>query len=173
MGDEEKGFIPSVDLDVAPDPLFAGLVHRGGRFVEQENRGISQNCPCQCHGLTLSAGKTVAPFSYGKIEPLRMTLYESIDPGDSDGLQKLAVSSPRVAEEDVLPKRSEKEDRILGDGADIPAQFRRIDLPDVRSVNEDRSLLGTVEPEQQPADGCLSRADPADEGNLLSLFYSE
>ena len=45
VGDHEQCFSLRNAFQVLPDALFARVVHRGGGFVEQQDRGIFQDGP--------------------------------------------------------------------------------------------------------------------------------
>ena len=102
-----------------------------------------------------------------------MHVGEGVHAPDAGGLDDFGIGRGRVSEEDVFPQGAEKEHRVLGDRADAPPEFRGVQLADVDAVDEDRSPLGAVKPQQEFSEGGLPRADAADQGDFFTFFDAE
>ena len=55
MSDEHDGPLSREALDRFLDQLFGFAVHGGHRFVEQQDRCVTQQCAGKCKPLTLPA----------------------------------------------------------------------------------------------------------------------
>ena len=85
------------------------------------------------------------------------------------GLGDLIVGGQGNAVADVFADAGGKDDRFLGDDADLPAQRIEGSAAEVDAVDQDASLGGIVKAREQGEEGGLARAVAADDGDALAL----
>ncbi|MNJ72803.1 hypothetical protein D3C77_695120 [compost metagenome] len=64
MGDQDHGLAFDNGLQTLLEALLTGVVHRAGRFVEQQNLRIEQQRTAKCDVLTLPSRKVLAALPY-------------------------------------------------------------------------------------------------------------
>src|SRR5690606_18341144 len=111
--------------------------------------------------LPLAARKSLAPLGQDHLVAFGMLTHEVVDAGGYGRAQDFLVRRAAAAGRDVLPHGTGKEPGTLQDRADVCAQVRRVDLADIRIVDEDRAAFRLIEAKDQARDRALARADAA------------
>lgn len=168
VGDEEQRPVFREYFEVVAHTFFARGVHRRGRLVEQQQRGIFQDGAGDSHRLPLSAGEVGAALADLHVEALRVVPHDDVDAADLHRLEQRLVGDVWIAHYEVVAQRPVEEHHLLRHDADGAAQLRGVNLAAVGAVYEDRPLCRAEELEDKLEDGALAGADGADDGDLLS-----
>lgn len=168
MSDEDEGFSRQHIRQARLEQRFGAVVHGAGRLVENEDRRTADQGASQRHGLALAARQQFATLADRRIEAERMPVAELVDTGDIRGAEQRRVVGMRRSGENVFAHRAVEQVDVLEQTADAPPQRRRVDLPQVRTVDQDGTALGLVEAEHEARHGTLARADAPDDTHTLT-----
>jgi hypothetical protein len=138
-------------------------VDRRGRLVEHQQSGFFEYRPRDDEPLALATGEPHAALADQRVVPVGEVLDELVDLRAAGRPLDRLVGRLEAPVPDVLPDRPEEEERLLTDVADGAPEARQRDLPDVPSVDSDRSLVGVVEPRQEFEERRLARAGRPDD----------
>ena len=131
-------------LDDAPhvalnDPL-ALVVERRGRLVENENARIGRERAGDGDALTLAAREVGAALLDHRVVALRQLVDELVGAGEAGDLDHPRARHRRIGEGDVLVNGAVEQQVLLQHDADVAAQPRRIDMAQIRAVEQDLPL---------------------------------
>ena len=167
MGDDDGGAVLHQPLErVLHHALALGVERRGG-LVEQQQRGLAQQGAGDRDALALAAGEPDAALAQRGGEAFGQAVEEFGGMGGFGRGAHLGVARLGPAVADVLRRGAGEDHRLLGHQADAPAQCGGIGLGDIDAVEQEPSLLGIVEAQQQLEDRRLAGARGADQRQLL------
>ena len=145
----------------------------GGGFVQNHHGGFVNNGAGKAQKLPLSGGEVVAPLPDHLVQALLQTADEFVCIHIPAGIPDHLVRDVLRPQEDVAANISGKEEHILEHLAEMAAEGRNFDLPDIDAVDENLSLLNVVIAADEGQDGGLAGAGGAHEGHRLTGFDLE
>ena len=146
---------------------LAFRIERARRFVEQQNRTVSQNGARNGYALALSARELDAALAQIRVEALRQPLDELERVGCGARLAYRRCCCAGTPEADVLRHARGEYDRILGHEPDRAAKIVRIAMADVGTVQQDAARERVVEAQDQREQRGFSRARWPDQRDPL------
>ena len=170
----DDGGLPPAHLHQRP--LYVPLrlrIEGGGGLVEEDDGGGLEDRAGDGHTLLLPAAQLQPPLpDHGPVlvrEPDNLP----VDVGVGGGPLGLPVRRLHLAVAYVVQDGLVEQDGVLGHHPYPLAERRLLDQPHVLPVDEDRTPLDVVEPEQEADDGALAGAARSDQGEGLSRVDSE
>ena len=162
--------VRSFNLHAQPlDQRGLGLrVHRAGRLVEDQDRRPAGERPGERDRLALAARQALAAVGEPQIVAVGDRSHEAVGAGKLGGAKQFVVVDMAAPEADILAHRAGQKHALLKRGADVAAHLQRIELADVGAVDHHQPFLGRIEAEDQPGDGRLAGADPAEQRDMLA-----
>jgi hypothetical protein len=145
------------------DQRFALGIERTGGLVEDQDRRVLQDRARDRDALALAAGELDAALPDQGVVALGQELDELGRVGEPRGAAHLGVAGLRPREADVVRDRTVEHRGILRDVGEDLANRRLRDVGNRLAADEDLPALDVLETEQQPRDGGLAAARPADE----------
>ena len=168
MGDNDHRPVPDDAAHVALDDAFALVVQRRCRLVEDEDARICGERAGDRDPLALSAGEVGAALFDHCVVAFGELVDELVRAGETGDLDDLGPRHGGIGEGDVLVDRAVEQQVLLKHHADVAAQPRRIDLTEIRAVEEHLSLGREVEPLHEFRQGRLAGARWADDADRLA-----
>ena len=150
--------------------ILTGVVHRAGRFVQQQDRRVKEQGAGQQYHLPLAAGEQLPTFANGAVKALWMLAGQLGDAGDTGNLQHVFVTDVVGAEGQVVAQAAGQQRQVVGDVANLVTQVSHIQLAQIQAVNQQLAFVGVVVVHQQPRQGTFARAAAADDANALAGF---
>ena len=148
-------------------------VERGGRFVEQQQRGLAKDRPGDGDALALAAGQRDAALADRRVVALRQRTDENGGGGVLGRPFDLGVGGVGPAEADVVAHAHAEDRGVLRDQCDVAAQLRRIGVGQPHAVERHRAGLRIVEAQYQVEDRALAGAGGPDDRDLLAGLDAE
>src|SRR5262249_54121957 len=124
---------------------FRLSVHRGGRLIQNEDRGVFQEGAGDGDALTLAAGQGHPPLSHIGVIALGEVANKLVGVGGPGRLQHFELRSARAAVSDIVADVAGEQDRVLQDDGDLIAQRPQAQVPHVLTVDEDAPRSNSVE----------------------------
>src|SRR5271170_6796471 len=168
MGDDDDGSVPDDPAHVALDQTLAVIIQRGGRLVEYQDPRIGGERPRDRQPLALAARKIGAALLDHRVVALGQLVDELVGARQTRHLDHLRTRHRGLGEGDVLVDGAIEEQALLQDDADVPAQPSRIDLAQIRSVQQNLSLVRQIEALDQLGERRFARAGRADDADDLA-----
>ena len=153
MRDHDRGRAADDAVDRLLDEPLRLAVERAGRLVEDQDRGVADDCARDRDPLSLAAREpdtAVADHGVIAIGELRDEL---VGVGDLGGTDNLGVREPVAPIRDVVPDRRVEQERLLGDDAEEPPVGGLLERPQVAAVDRDRPGDRVVQPEDEVGEG--------------------
>ncbi len=133
-------------------------IHRGERFVQDEDGGIAQEGARDRDPLALAAGEPDAALAHDRLVALRQPRDELLRIGGAGGRRELGRRGARLAHTEVLRDRAVEEIGVLAHHRDEAAELIEGEVAQVVAADHDAPPLRVVEAEEEPGDGGLARA---------------
>ena len=168
MGDDDDGSVPDDPTHVALDQTLAVIVQRGGRLVEYQYPRIGGERPRDRQPLALAARKIGAALLDHRVVALGQLVDELVGARQTRHLDHLRARHRGLGEGDVLVDGAIEEQALLQDDADVPAQPSRIDLAQIRSVQQNLPFVRQIEALDQLGERRFARAGRADDADDLA-----
>ena len=168
MRDEDRGAVAEHPFDRRGNQLLAHRVERAGRLVKNETPRIGQQGPRDGQALALSARKIRPALPQPRVQSGGQVAEKFEGVGLSAGFEDLAVGRFRSRHAQVVAQRRVEKEGILRHHAEVTAQGRGRERPQVGAADGDRSGLRIVEAEQQLGDRRLARPRRTDQGQLFT-----
>ena len=143
-------------------------VHRGERFVENEDRRIPQQRPGDRQALALAAGQQDAPLADHRVITVRQQRDELVRIGVARRRLDLVPRGVGLAEPQIVFDRAVEQIGVLVDDGDHPAERFGIERFDVVTADLGRAALRVEEAQQQPRNRRLAGAARPDNADLLA-----
>ena len=166
MGDHNAG---AACGDAGGGLLDLGLghgIHRGGGFVQNEDPGICQHCPCKGDQLLFTGRQQVAAFAYIRIQTLLQVGDHILGRHRPDGILDLLLGGVGIAHQQVLPDGAGEQMGRLQHAANSAVEPKLGTFPGIPSVNEQRALGGLVEAAHQVRQGGFACAGLTYDGQV-------
>ncbi len=125
-------------------------VHRGERFVENEDRRIPQQRPGDRQALALAARQQDPALADHRVVTLRQQRDELVRIGVARRRLDLVAGGVGLAEPQILFDGAVEQVGVLVDDGDHPAERFGIERLDVVTADLDRAALRVEEAQQQP-----------------------
>lgn len=122
VGDDDAGASAAGRGQFTHDAGLAAFVDRAGGLVQDQDRGVGQQRPCEGEPLALSAGERGTAFADEGGVTVRQPGDLLVDPGGAGGGTQLFVGGGRSGDPQVLRDRGVEEVGVLRDDGDAPAQ---------------------------------------------------
>ena len=168
VGDDEGGAVGAEAVKGLLDEFLGGVVEGGGRFVQQKQRRIFQQCAGDGEPLFLAAGETDAAFSGEGVQPLGQVADEAGGVGRIEDAPQLIVRGFVLREGEVFADRGVEKEGFLGDEAGVVAEPFLGDFRDGIPVEQDFSGGRFVEAGKQVEQGGFSGAGGTDKCDRLA-----
>src|SRR5260370_22238931 len=97
-----------------------------------------------------------------------MPLYEIVDTRNRCRAENGFVIGMRRRDADVFVDRAEEQEGVLRRVAHVAPQIGRIDLPQIRAIEEDGTRGRLIKPGNQSCNRALARSDATDDADFLS-----
>src|SRR6516165_2026575 len=149
MGDDDRG---TTRRDLPKRTLDGGLsmeVDGGCRFIEEEDRPVGQDRARNPNPLLLTAGQLDPPFADDRIVSVGEILDELVGFGDPRSPHHRRWRCLRTTVSDVITDRSSEQEDLLRYERHSSAEIVQTELPNVDTINLDRTELGLVEAQEQ------------------------
>ena len=143
-------------------------VHIAGGLVQDQHFRIADQRTGQGHGLPLPAGKGLALLADLGGETGGIVADKVRHPGKGRGPEHQMVIDGGVPQDDILPDAAVKQDHILRQDADAPAQLRGRQLAQVHVPEFDAAFLRLVKARQQLGQGAFARAHGTDDADPVT-----
>ncbi|MNY09249.1 hypothetical protein D3C86_1421560 [compost metagenome] len=144
MGDDQGGAVFHQAGQRLLNQVFALCIEGAGGFVEQQDRRIHQQRPCDGQALALAAGQTEAAIAQMRLVTIGHGFDKVVGVGDFCRFLHFSKRCRRVAVADVLFDAAEKQRRGLRDQCEATTQVQWIELGQRRAVEQDAPLGGIV-----------------------------
>ena len=148
-------------------------VERGCRFIQNENRRISQNRSSQSDALALPARKLLAFFADLSAEAAWKMRHERNHVSPLRGFFDLFPRRVGFAVANVLGNRIVEELRFLSDDSNLAAEIVAPNLTHVDAVDQNSSLIRIHEPGQHIQERRFSRSVFANDSDDLTRLDRE
>jgi hypothetical protein len=109
MGDHQRGSVAHQLFQRALYQRLAFGVQRGGRLVQQQQRRVAQDGPCDRDALTLAAGQGDAALAQFGFNPPRQPTDEFAGVGEGRRVFDLDIAGEGPSKPDVLPRACSEE----------------------------------------------------------------
>ena len=143
-------------------------VHRGERFVENEDRRIPQQRPGDRQALALAARQQDPALADHRVVTLRQQRDELVRIGVARRRLDLVARGVGLAEPQILFDGAVEQVGVLVDDGDHPAERFGIERFDVVTADLDRAALRVEEAQQQPRNRRFAGAARPDDADLLA-----
>ncbi len=173
MGDHNRGAIFHQSFERLLHQVLAFIVERTGRFVEDQQAWIAQECSCDGNALTLPTRKLHSALSDQRVVTLGQVLDKFARiccPCDCFYLFLRRSQSPVG---NIFANSSAEEDRLLEHDADLFAPAFQLDMPDIPAVNSDTPALHIEEARNHVRDGGFPSPARSHERNDLAALSLE
>src|SRR5690606_28025290 len=117
-----------------------------GGFIQNKNRRIGENRPCNGQQLTLTMAQVMPFHRQLRIISVCQLADEAVSISQSGCRFYFLVGSSRLAVTDVFPYRIREQVSVLQHDAQLSAEPIFIQPSDIHSVNLDRSFMNVIEP---------------------------
>ena len=162
--DDDRGLVPGQPRQSALDPVLGALVQRRGRFVQQQDRGGTQERARDRDPLLLPA-RQLRPLGAKRHVAARPDQFGNL--GGLGGGPDFFVGGLGADVLDVFPDRVVENHDILGDRRKRLAQGLDPEIVDRGAADRDFPVLDIVEPRQQAENGGFPRPGGTDDGGDL------
>ena len=150
------------------DQLLRRRVHRGGGFIQDEQRRVLEQRPRDADALLFPDAQLHAAFTDPGIIAVGKFLDEVMAVGRLGCGDEFVFRRVEATVENVLPQRAVEEEGFLRDNRDLVAQLVQRDVADIVLVDRDLAGGALVEPGQEIDQGRLARAGGADQRDHLA-----
>ena len=144
--------------------FFALRVERGGGFIQQQDRRITQNGTGDGDALLLTAGEIAPAFTGDGIVAIADLLDEFMGMRFFGSGDDFRLGGIKAAIADVFTDGVVKQEGVLTDDANVGAQRILRAGADVFSIQQDRASVRIVKAQQEGEERALARTAAADEG---------
>ena len=138
-----------------------------------ENGAIAQKCAGQRDALALSARELRAAFSHFAFVAFGQAGNEFVTVGGLGGGHDLCIGGIRLTVGDIFRNAGGKQQRVLQDNGELPAQIGNAIFPDVTPIEQHLPAAGIVKTHQQIEDRCLAGAAVADNSHPRAWRQAE
>ncbi len=173
MGHDEAGTVAHEPFQRALQACLGDGVDAGGGFVENEDGRIGQHGAGEADDLPLPEGEPGTTLAHHRVEALRHRLDEIEAVERANRFDDGRIARFGSAKTDIVPHRAGKQEVVLQNHAEVPAQAGRAESPHVHAVEKNLPGDRQVELAEEVDDGALARAGVADEGDGLARLGGE
>ena len=139
-------------LEILKYPMLCYRVQGGRRFIQQNNRRVSEKGSGQCHTLPLSAGQFFSilrkPTSHILVDtlfPIRCKIrHSALNTSLADSF--CIFYAVKIGQSDIFAQSKTLRDSLLKQGSEQGTQFIQPIFPDVHSVYQNLAIACIVEP---------------------------
>src|ERR1700733_3016317 len=153
--------------------LFALHVQRRGGLIQNQNRGILQNCPCNCQPLPLASAQPRALLANLCVVPLRHIQNKIMRQRHPRRLFHLAHRDIRLSIGNVVPHSVVEQHRLLRHLSDLLSQGSDRHIPQVMPIQQNPSRIYVEEPRNQIHQRRLPSPTRPDERNHLTRLHRQ
>ena len=171
MGDDETCSSFHQVIHCFLDQHFCSCIYGAGRLIEDQDLRICEDRAGDRQKLFLTLRYVARLFVELHIIAARKCLHEAVYMGRFSRLYHFFICGIQFSVPDVLHDRAMEEPCVLKHHAEHFSELAPVEVPDVVSVDLDRSAVHIIETHEQLDHGRLSGSCRTDNGNLLSLFY--
>src|SRR5271156_904015 len=148
-------------------------IQRRSRFVENQDRSVLQNRPCNRQPLSLSPAQARTFLANLRVVPLRHVEDEVMRERHSRRLLYLAHWNIRLAIRNVVPHRIVEQHRLLRHLADLLTQRSDRHIPQIMSINQNPSFIHIEESRNQIHQRRFSGTTRSDKRNHLAWLHRQ
>ena len=168
VGNDEDGALAHEVVERLLDLAFGDGVHAGGGLVEDDKRRVFQEDAGDGEALFFALGETDALFADVGLQAQRKGLNEvpgggAFEGGDHGGLGDIGADEAEVVGDGAF-----KEERVLGDKADLGVEFGEVEFADIEAAEEDAAGGDIIGAHDEVGDSAFAGAGVADEGGDLA-----
>ena len=156
VGNGKDGAILHQIVDGVLDLLLGDGVERGGGFVKDEDRRITQNGAGNGHALALSTAKDEALFADDAVVAFGVGHDKVVSIGELGGVLNLCLGGMGRAVGDVRSDGGVEEERLLGYRADDGAHIGNPIVANVVTINIHLAAADIVEAREEVGQGALA-----------------
>jgi hypothetical protein len=149
------------------------LVHRTGRFVEDDELRLAGKRAGERDRLALTARQSLASIGKDKVVAIGDTTDGGVRSRHLRDTQHLCIIDAGAAERDILAHRAAQQHAVLDRGTHAAAQHLRIILAHVGAIDHHHALLRRVQAENEARDRRFAGSDLAKQRNALARRNDE
>ena len=168
VGDDDDRATLDDAAHVALDDPLALVVERRRRLVENENARIGRERAGDGDALSLPAGEVGAALLDQCVVAFGELVDELVGAGEPGDLDDARARHRRIGEGDVLVDGAVEQEVLLQHDADVAPEPRRIDMVQVRAVEQHLPLVRQVKALDELGQGRFAGARRPDDANRLA-----
>ena len=173
MRKDQRGASSHQPIERVLDDRFVLGIHCRERFIQNQDRRVSQDRPGDGNALALPAGKPDAPLAdYGVIS-LGQQRDKLVGVGRAAGRFECFGRGVGLADPKVIRDRAVKKISILIDDRDLAADIFKAQVFKIMTPDLYRARIGIIKTQQQPHDRRLARAAWPDKAHPLAGRHGE
>src|SRR5690606_15810226 len=163
VGDRNGGTVAGDPLERSLDRRFGLVVHRAGRFVEDQDRRVLEDGAGNGDALALTSGQLLSALADDGVVSVREPADELLGFGQPSGTNDVLVTGAPAPVNDVLANGTMEEEDVLTDQADGAPEVIQAQLGDRDTIDRDGAFLDLVQAQKQLDECALSRAGRPDD----------
>ena len=171
--DDERGAPAHCHVQGGLHGALALAVERAGGLVEQQQRRVLQDRPCDRDALALPAGEAHAALAQEAGIAFGQVANEAVRVRGARRRHDLVVARLRAAVADVLQRAGREDHAVLRHQADTLAQRGQVGLAHRHAVDGEQARLGVVKAQQQREQRGLAGAAGPDQRDRLARQHLE
>ena len=153
------------------DHFFCTGINGTCRLIQNQDLRICKDCPCNCEELFLSLGYITCFFIQFHIVSSRKCLDETMHMCRLRCLNHFFLCRIQFSITDIVTDRTMEQPGILQNHSEHFTEFTSIEVPDIMSVNLDRTSIHIIETHEQFDHCCLSGSCRTNNCDLLAFFH--
>ena len=173
VGKDQCGAPTHQSVERLLDDRFVLGIHRRQRFVEDQDRRISQNRSGDCNTLSLTAREPDTAFANHRVVALGQQRNKLMRVGRAAGLFEFLGCGIGLADLQVVGDRAMKKIGIQVHHRDLVTDISKTQAFKVVTTNLHHALIGIIKSQQQPYDRRLTRTAWANKAHPLTSRHAE
>ena len=173
VGKDQCGAPTHQSVERLLDDRFVLGIHRRQRFVENQDRCISQNRSGDCNTLSLTAREPDTAFANHRVVALGQQRNKLMRVGRAAGLLEFLSCGIGTADPQVVGDRAMKKIGILVHHRDLVTDISKTQAFKVVTTNLHHARVGIIKTQQQPYDRRLTRTTWANKAHSLTSRHTE
>ena len=165
MSNRNRGAVFRKLLQALLDPAFTFVIQCAGSFIQDQDRRIFKEYPCNRNPLLLSAGKSGASFAYISVISIRQFHDKIMDACTFGGFDDLIVSSTWFSIGNIIFNGSIKKINILLHHTDLASKAFQSQPTDILSIYSNGTAGHIIKSWQKRADRGFSASGRSHQGN--------
>ncbi len=153
-----------------PNEKLVFGVQRGSGLVEDQQRGLAEQCPGDSDPLLLASGQFVASLSNLSLKPLLHTADELVTAGQGQRPGQVVPREMLISIDHIVQDAAIEQDGVLLDHSDAPPQGLSVDRPDILPKHPQPPRLVLIQPLYQFDHRTLPGARPAHDSHAFPPF---